>query len=481
MKQLTCEMCGSTELIKQNGVFVCQTCGTKYSVEEAKKMMIEGTVEVTGSVKVDTSDKIKNLYVMARRAKDENNAIEAAKYYEMIIMEVPNDWEALFYFNFFNAQKTNLHDLSSSVYRLNKALNGVFEALENSGKSNEEKWNIAEKIINNINGVCIVWTAQSKSYYNRYPNSNTSVSDLCNRVNAIADLQKNMADLLEQYFIDRSKKAVLTYLKLYVENYLLLDTLNADYIQITLKYHLNELTEAENRIKAVDPDYKSLIDEINKEKSNSEDQQKSNGTIQINYQLGHYDTSNQWYFCPNSVGGNTVRYAIKNTSTKTIKYYILSFVPYNAVGDPVSCNVKHRSIAQVKGTGPIAPNCIGNEGCFENAWYSTSINKVKLVKAEIEYMDGTKEVFDEAQILPIAKSNANIQNNAQPTPTGAAKVFFILCGISPVIGLILGFCSLQISGPTSDTLLLLMLFMLFALPIIFAIIGRIIYNSTNKK
>ena len=38
MKQLTCEMCGSTDLLKQDGVFVCQTCGTKYSVEEAKKM-----------------------------------------------------------------------------------------------------------------------------------------------------------------------------------------------------------------------------------------------------------------------------------------------------------------------------------------------------------------------------------------------------------------------------------------------------------
>ena len=39
MKQLTCEMCGSTDLIKQDGFFVCQTCGCKYSVEEAKKMI----------------------------------------------------------------------------------------------------------------------------------------------------------------------------------------------------------------------------------------------------------------------------------------------------------------------------------------------------------------------------------------------------------------------------------------------------------
>ena len=54
MKRLTCEMCGSTDLIKQDGVFVCQTCGCKYSIEEAKKMMVEGTVDVSGStVKVD--------------------------------------------------------------------------------------------------------------------------------------------------------------------------------------------------------------------------------------------------------------------------------------------------------------------------------------------------------------------------------------------------------------------------------------------
>ena len=52
MKQLVCEMCGSKDLVKQDGMFVCQACGTKYSVEEAKKMMIEGTVDVQGLLKL---------------------------------------------------------------------------------------------------------------------------------------------------------------------------------------------------------------------------------------------------------------------------------------------------------------------------------------------------------------------------------------------------------------------------------------------
>lgn len=56
MKQLICEMCGSTDLIKKDGVFVCQTCGCKYSVEEARKMMIEGTVSIDGVVKTKSDD-----------------------------------------------------------------------------------------------------------------------------------------------------------------------------------------------------------------------------------------------------------------------------------------------------------------------------------------------------------------------------------------------------------------------------------------
>ena len=66
MKALTCEMCGSTNLIKEDGVFVCQSCGTKYSVEEARKMMVEGTVSVKGMVSIDNSASIDNYLMMAK-------------------------------------------------------------------------------------------------------------------------------------------------------------------------------------------------------------------------------------------------------------------------------------------------------------------------------------------------------------------------------------------------------------------------------
>ena len=39
MKRLTCELCGNTNFLKENGLFVCQDCGCQYSLEEAKKIM----------------------------------------------------------------------------------------------------------------------------------------------------------------------------------------------------------------------------------------------------------------------------------------------------------------------------------------------------------------------------------------------------------------------------------------------------------
>ena len=97
MKALVCEMCGSQDLVKQDGMYICQNCGTKYAPEEAKKLMVEVTI--------DNSEKIKNLYQLARRAYSDKNYEDAANYYSQITVAVPNDWEA-YYFSVFCKQMT---------------------------------------------------------------------------------------------------------------------------------------------------------------------------------------------------------------------------------------------------------------------------------------------------------------------------------------------------------------------------------------
>ena len=66
MKVFRCEMCGSSELLKTEDLYACKNCGTKYTLENAKKLLIE----------VDESDKINNLKIELKNTVDINRKKE---------------------------------------------------------------------------------------------------------------------------------------------------------------------------------------------------------------------------------------------------------------------------------------------------------------------------------------------------------------------------------------------------------------------
>ena len=75
MKKLTCELCGSSEFTKNSeGFFVCDFCRTKYTPEQAQKMVVEG------SVTVDRSSEATRLIVLAEESLKHQNPSEAYDY-----------------------------------------------------------------------------------------------------------------------------------------------------------------------------------------------------------------------------------------------------------------------------------------------------------------------------------------------------------------------------------------------------------------
>ena len=129
MKTIVCEMCGNNNLVKQDGVFVCQYCGTQYSVEEAKKMMveIEGNVDVTGStIKVDNSAFVEKYLANARRAYEKEDWEEVEKYYNLVEQNTPNNMEAVFFSAF---GKTMLAMTDEDYYKKQKKFNMLIKSI----------------------------------------------------------------------------------------------------------------------------------------------------------------------------------------------------------------------------------------------------------------------------------------------------------------------------------------------------------------
>jgi hypothetical protein len=82
MKAMICEMCNGTNILKQDGVFVCQNCGCKYTLDEARKLIIDGPVEVHGKVSVDGIGSVDNYLKLAKRYEDNEEYDRAVQYYE---------------------------------------------------------------------------------------------------------------------------------------------------------------------------------------------------------------------------------------------------------------------------------------------------------------------------------------------------------------------------------------------------------------
>lgn len=127
MKRLTCEMCGSIDLVKQDGMFVCQSCGTKYSLEEARKMMIEGTVTI------DTSKEEQNLIQVLETSIKTKNYGELYSTASKLVEKNPKLWQGYYYKALGAGYSTHGNDnkFPESIIYFDKALelsNGEEEA-----------------------------------------------------------------------------------------------------------------------------------------------------------------------------------------------------------------------------------------------------------------------------------------------------------------------------------------------------------------
>ena len=119
-----CEVCGGTGVIKSGDVFVCETCGMKYSLENVKKMMSGGAAPTPAPAPiaatsaptsapmptVDEKTYMERSLVNARRAKDKEDWEEMEKYYNMVEERDPECLEAIVYSAYGKAMQTLFQD-----------------------------------------------------------------------------------------------------------------------------------------------------------------------------------------------------------------------------------------------------------------------------------------------------------------------------------------------------------------------------------
>lgn len=251
---MKCEICGSNDIIKSDGVYICQHCGTKYTVEEARKLI--------GVVEIDKSKDISNWRTLARRAKDQRNAEEAIKYYTQIESEDPNDWEAAFYSKYFRPLVGDGSNYIQGMDNLARCLDSVLSLIKNNTDKAKQETAINE-VYSNCKTLMDITASQAQQLSKSQlaavavsvaTNSNVTDQNAANQMQqaavACADLMDRFFNGFRKYYPDNKDKIAR-----YAQDYI-------SYIN-AVKNYLNKgavntkRTELESYVKTINPEYEA--------------------------------------------------------------------------------------------------------------------------------------------------------------------------------------------------------------------------------
>ena len=179
MKQLKCELCESTDFVKQDGMFVCQSCGTKYSLEEAKKMMSGGESSS------ESPKMIENYMSMAKNALDAGNNEEAVNYCNKIIEVDPTSYEAWFIKGKAVGWQSTLGNP-----RIPETINAFANALDNC--PDDQKNELGEKCKDEIESLHKALISLRMKNFMNHPNDN----DLASLTNDVTNILTNSINFL---------------------------------------------------------------------------------------------------------------------------------------------------------------------------------------------------------------------------------------------------------------------------------------------
>lgn len=260
MKQIVCEVCGSNDLVKEDGCFICQYCGAKYSPEEAKRLIVEvnGKVDVSGSkVTVDNTSFVERSLENARRAKAKEDWEECEKYYNMVEQYEPTNIEAIFYSSYGKARMALVDSDRFKREQKNKVLKNSISVIDDNYDNSPDKYEENKVLIQNINAD-LLSMMNSSFVMNTVNNGNYTSNDSSYTFDMFIELSLGMIESIEHIIgVITDKKKTIYLWQILRQQYSYIYSI---YRRASYKYRqrsrwLDAIANIDNQLYRLDPYY----------------------------------------------------------------------------------------------------------------------------------------------------------------------------------------------------------------------------------
>ena len=193
MKAIVCEMCNSNDIVKQDGLYVCQNCGTKYTAEDAKKLM----VDISGSsIIVDESEKAKRYRKLARESRSMGNIEKAGEYYNQLVTIYPDDWEAVFFSVYCSSANCALANLSIAASNVGEVAKLAASKAKNCADGSNDAY---DQITNYVLKLEEAFYESSFAHLKKFSQLDTSLNEYLVRIQAIFNMIWDTAEAMLAY------------------------------------------------------------------------------------------------------------------------------------------------------------------------------------------------------------------------------------------------------------------------------------------
>lgn len=260
MKQIVCEVCGSNDLVKEDGCFICQYCGAKYSPEEAKRLIVEvnGKVDVSGSkVTVDNTSFVERSLENARRAKAKEDWEECEKYYNMVEQYEPTNIEAIFYSSYGKARMALVDSDRFKREQRIKVLKNSISVIDDNYDNSPDKYEENKVLIQNINAD-LLSIMNSSFVMNTVNNGNYTSNDSSYTFDMFIELSLGMIESIEHIIgVITDKKKTIYLWQILRQQYSYIYSI---YRRASYKYRqrsrwLDAIANIDNQLYRLDPYY----------------------------------------------------------------------------------------------------------------------------------------------------------------------------------------------------------------------------------
>ena len=260
MKQIVCEVCGSNDLVKEDGCFICQYCGAKYSPEEAKRLIVEVNrkVDVSGSkVTVDNTSFVERSLENARRAKAKEDWEECEKYYNMVEQYEPTNIEAIFYSSYGKARMALVDSDRFKREQKIKVLKNSISVIDDNYDNSPDKYEENKVLIQNINAD-LLSIMNSSFVMNTVNNGNYTSNDSSYTFDMFIELSLGMIESIEHIIgVITDKKKTIYLWQILRQQYSYIYSI---YRRASYKYRqrsrwLDAIANIDNQLYRLDPYY----------------------------------------------------------------------------------------------------------------------------------------------------------------------------------------------------------------------------------